>query len=135
VITEITFFGPARPFVISDGVIGADVDTESAARARPDIQDNQAVISPGDCFNRANLSAGRIIAVAAAVDPVNEVELPLHHLRSVFGNNNIFHSIRSPIFLFTGYLTGFATPTGTIVNKECIFLLHRSPHRVKGTPP
>jgi hypothetical protein len=67
-----------------NGVVRACFNTRLTAGAQIIIHDHDTIGSFADGFLWAGFDTGRIIAVPALIDPVNEIEQPVDHIGAVF---------------------------------------------------
>lgn len=115
VMTEVALVGDVLAVVIGDGIVGAFGNAGLAAGAAVGIQDHDAVIALADRIIRASVCAGRIVAVAAQAHLEPEVQLTIHQPGAVFFNPDQSDTLRCPILLLAGHLTGLAAPAEVVI--------------------
>ena len=130
-MAQIAFLSDTFVMIKINGVIGAAFNAGLAAGAQIIIHNHDAVGSFANSFLGASPGTGRILAVPAPVDPVNEIELPLAWMGTVFCHRNEFDAVSRPVFLFAGDFTGFASPAGWMVDDQGIGC-HEPPPRLAG---
>jgi hypothetical protein len=122
-MTQVALAGDCLLIVEGYRVIGACLYTNLTARALRLIQNHDSVGSFADCIRRAGIGTRRIIAVPAYIYLVDKIEFARNHPGAVFPHPDQLNSVAWAVFLFTGHLTGLASPAQLISKRQ-----YDSPH-------
>jgi hypothetical protein len=101
--------------VIGDGIIGAFGNAGLTAGAQVGVHNHNAVIALADGLIRTNLGAGGIVAMTAQVHLEAEFQFVINPPGTVLFNVYQLDTLRGPILLFAGHLTGLAAPAEVMV--------------------
>jgi hypothetical protein len=77
VVTEVAFPGDGMVAVKGNGIVGTCLDTQSAAAAPGLIQQDNIILPLGNGRFRAGFRTGWVVTVAADMNMIKEVLLPL----------------------------------------------------------
>ena len=110
VVAQVAFVGDVLVRVERDGIIGAGVDAGLTPGAQIVIHDDDTVIALADRLLRADIGTGGIVAMPAEVYPEFKYRSAINQPGVVLFDKYQFDAVGSPIFLFAGHFTGFATP-------------------------
>lgn len=126
VVTEVALMCNPPAHVKINGVVRATAKAGLAAGAALGIKDHDSIASPGDCPIRANVPAGGVLAVTAAVDPVHEKRDAIEDVRPVFNDAYQPDTVGGIHLLLAGHLAGSATPAGRRLDRN-VHVLHDAP--------
>jgi hypothetical protein len=104
--------------VVSDGIIGAFLNTSLAPGTQIVIHDDNSVIFFADGCFRTGISTRWFVAVPAKVDLKYKLRSIIDPSRAVFPHRNQFDALSRSVFLLAGHLTGTAAPTKLFINTD-----------------
>lgn len=101
-------------------MVGAGLKAGAAAGAGIGVQDDDAARPFGDGLCRADIDAGRFVAVSAHSNPETEFELARHDLGSVLPDADEFDPVGGLVLLLAGHLAGLAAPAKSLPNRQSV---------------